>query len=228
MPTDSSLLSLIGADANDGDSSGFNDAGFSAALLNGVQGVSGAVDSAYHLAAYQSFIEQNLGGVISNPAQVSEIQGLIDTVNQRLIPRAPRLETGIDGSVPVSDTTPTLIGDGGVPGETVRLFSSDGLTVLGTSTVSADGSWAITNSVLADAAYSFPIRYTDLNGNSSALSPALMVTITGVEAEPNPEPVNYAVTVSLGPVLLSNTELTVSLFASSKEFVGGFGNWQCP
>jgi hypothetical protein len=40
-PVESSLLTLIGVDANDGDSSGVNDAGFSAALLNGVQGVSG-------------------------------------------------------------------------------------------------------------------------------------------------------------------------------------------
>ncbi|MFT7245326.1 MAG: hypothetical protein ACI82A_002694, partial [Candidatus Azotimanducaceae bacterium] len=189
-PAESSLLSLIGVDANDGDSSGVNDAGFSAALLNGIQGVSGAVDSAYYLAGYQSFIEQNLGGVISNPAQVSEIQALIDTVNQRAIPRAPTIEADIDGSVPVSDTTPTLIGDGGVAGETVTLFGSDGSTVLGTSTVSAEGTWAITSSVLADAEYSFTVRYTDVSGNSSALSPAVIVTITGAEVliEPPPLP----------------------------------------
>ena len=70
-------------------------------------------------------------------------------------------------------------------GSTVTLYDTDGVTVLGTTVVGANGNWSITSSVLGDGVHNLTIKATDTAGNTSAASPALSVTIdTAVPVTP--------------------------------------------
>ncbi|WNK34761.1 BapA/Bap/LapF family large adhesin [Pantoea agglomerans] len=71
-----------------------------------------------------------------------------------------------DGSS-TSDSTPTLSGDGMLPGSTVIV--SDGTAALGTATVGEDGSWTFTpDAPLADGDHALVVNGTDASGNASS------------------------------------------------------------
>ncbi|OQX46949.1 MAG: hypothetical protein B0D86_00840, partial [Candidatus Sedimenticola endophacoides] len=78
------------------------------------------------------------------------------------------------------DATPTLSGSGGVAGDTLTLYDSDGVSVLATTTVTGDGSWRLTLATLSDGVYDLSATYTDPAGNVSARSPTLVLTIDTV------------------------------------------------
>ena len=76
-----------------------------------------------------------------------------------------------------NDDTPTIRGTGGISGDTVTLYDSDGTTVLGRATVAPDGSWSIDSTTLTHGDHDLKATYTDPAGNESDPSSALTVTI---------------------------------------------------
>ena len=84
-----------------------------------------------------------------------------------------------------NDTTPTVNGGGAEVGATVTLYASDSVTVLGSAVADGAGNWSITSSILGGGAQSLTARQTDRAGNTSAVSPALVVSIDAVIAAPS-------------------------------------------
>ncbi|WP_414471007.1 Ig-like domain-containing protein [Microvirga sp. M2] len=84
------------------------------------------------------------------------------------------------------DSTPTFLGGPGSaePGATIRLYDTDGVTVIAQATVHADGSWVATSSMpLSNGSHMITARVTDAAGNASAASGPFALTIdTGAPA----------------------------------------------
>ncbi|VVQ29200.1 hypothetical protein PS943_01192 [Pseudomonas fluorescens] len=73
------------------------------------------------------------------------------------------------------DTTPTLTGSGNA-GDTIKVY--DNATLLGSVTVSAEGTWSFTPSTaLAQGAHSLTATQSDAAGNESAASTAVSFTV---------------------------------------------------
>lgn len=99
-------------------------------------------------------------------------------------PSAPVLaalsDTGSSNSDRVTnDTTPTF---GGAPGSveggaTVRLYDTDGVTLIASANAGVDGSWTAAASALSEGVHSITVRATDAAGNMSAVSAGTTVTI---------------------------------------------------
>ena len=97
-------------------------------------------------------------------------------------PSAPNLTAGSDtGSSNTDnvtrDTTPTFSGNGAAGGASIRLFDTDGTTVIGTGTANGGGVWNITAGALAPGVHTVTARQVDAAGNLSAASPSLAITI---------------------------------------------------
>ncbi|WP_193333378.1 Ig-like domain-containing protein [Duganella sp. FT27W] len=98
---------------------------------------------------------------------------------------APASDSGASNSDGVTSVTRPTITGRAEAGSTVTLYDTDGVTVLGTTVVGANGNWSITSSLLADGVHSLTIKATDTAGNTSAASPALAITIdTAVPGTP--------------------------------------------
>jgi hypothetical protein len=97
-------------------------------------------------------------------------------------PSAPDLAEASDsGSSSTDDITsvssPRVTGTGAESGAMVTLYDTDGTTVLGTGTADGGGNWSINSSALTVGTHTLTARQTDRAGNTSAPSPALVVTI---------------------------------------------------
>ena len=97
-------------------------------------------------------------------------------------PSAPDLASGSDAGTSNTDnitsvTTPTVNGSGAEAGATVKLYGTDGSTVLGTTTADSSGNWSITSSTLTSGAHTLTTKVTDAAGNTSAASAGLTITI---------------------------------------------------
>jgi len=89
---------------------------------------------------------------------------------------APASDTGTPGDNLTNDATPTITGTAEA-GSTVTLM--EGPTLRGTATATG-GVWSITSSTLGEGARSLTATATDLAGNVSVLSSALVLTIDTV------------------------------------------------
>ena len=95
---------------------------------------------------------------------------------------APDLASGSDAGSSSTDnitnaTTPTITGSGAEAGATVKLYDTDGTTLLGTATADGAGNWSITSSALSAGSHTLTTKVTDAAGNTSAPSPVLSMTI---------------------------------------------------
>lgn len=95
-------------------------------------------------------------------------------------PSTPDLASASDSGISSTDnitnaTTPTFTGTA-ESGSTVRLYDTDGITVLG-SAVATGGSWAIPSSNLSQGTHIVTARATDAAGNVGDASTGLSVTI---------------------------------------------------
>lgn len=93
-------------------------------------------------------------------------------------PASPVLASASDSGVLnndriTNDNTPTISGTA-ESGSTVKLY--DGATLLG-SVVASGGSWSYTAGVLGDGDHTITATATDVAGNTSATSAALMITV---------------------------------------------------
>jgi hypothetical protein len=97
-------------------------------------------------------------------------------------PPAPDLTTATDSGVSHTDnitnvTAPTFTGNV-EPGTTVRLYDSDGTTIIGTGAADAQtGAYTITSATLSQGTHHLTVTSTDASNNASVHSDALDVTI---------------------------------------------------
>ncbi|MBS0356191.1 MAG: DUF4347 domain-containing protein [Proteobacteria bacterium] len=96
-------------------------------------------------------------------------------------PAAPTLSASSDSGVSSSDgitNLTTLDFSGSTEAfAAVKLFDTDGKTVIGTTTADALGKWSVTSSSLSAGTHSVTLEVTDVAGNVSAASPATTVEI---------------------------------------------------
>ncbi len=98
-------------------------------------------------------------------------------------PSTPRLAAGSDSGSSSSDnltnvTTPTFTSTAEA-GSTVKLYDTDGITVIGTGTATS-GIWSITASSLSQGNHSISAKASDVTGNISVASAGLTITIDSV------------------------------------------------
>ena len=95
-------------------------------------------------------------------------------------PAAPVLAAGSDsgaiGDGITSDITPTVTGTADA-NATVKLYDTDGTTLLGSVTADGAGNWSITSSALAAGSHTLKATQTDGGNVTSALSAGLSLTI---------------------------------------------------
>ncbi|SEN49346.1 protein of unknown function [Duganella sp. CF517] len=96
-------------------------------------------------------------------------------------PSTPALASASDsGTSPsdriTNDTTPTFTGTAEA-NATVRLYDTDGTTLLQTTTADGGGNWTLTSNALAAGAHSVSVKATDAAGNTGAASATQSVTI---------------------------------------------------
>ena len=103
-----------------------------------------------------------------------------------MAPGAPVLavasDSGAAGDNLTNIATPVLTGTA-LAGALVRLYDTNGTTVLGTATADGAGNWSITSGVLSVGAHTLTARQFDTAGNASPAGVALTLTI---EAAPPP------------------------------------------
>ena len=130
----------------------------------------------------------NSGTGIVNAATQAITGGFTSGQTYTLDTTAPTAPSGLDMTVGsdsgssstdniTSDTTPTVTGGGAEAGATVKLYDTDGTTLLGTTTADGSGNWSITSSALTDGAHALKAKVTDAAGNTGAASTVLTVTI---------------------------------------------------
>ncbi|NHZ60820.1 Ig-like domain-containing protein [Massilia genomosp. 1] len=105
-----------------------------------------------------------------------------------LAPTVPAMtsatDTGIsDTDAITSNATPVFEGKA-EPGAAVRLYDSDGITLIGTTVADGKGDWSITSSTLAAGPHTVSARQTDLAGNVSSASGTLALVIDSGAAAP--------------------------------------------
>jgi len=135
-------------------------------------------------------------GTLSITAKQTDIAGNVSAASSALTvtldttapaaPTALTLDAASDSGTPsdniTNDDTPTITGSGEV-GATVTLF--DGATSVGSAIVGAGGSWSITAPALAVGSHSITAKQTDVAGNVSAASKALVIEIDNTVTAPS-------------------------------------------
>ncbi|UXN09434.1 Ig-like domain-containing protein [Bartonella sp. HY328] len=121
--------------------------------------------------------------------QLSNMTGGFPVVLDTTAPATPSQPTITDnvgdvtGALSANDTTddkqPVLSGNAGSSEAGGTVTIKDGDTVLGTTSVGADGSWSFTPPApgLSDGSHSITVTVTDKAGNESAASPAFNITV---------------------------------------------------
>jgi len=197
-------------------------------------------DGSHTLTVKQTDIAGN-----ASPAS-SSLTVRIDTLTPAA-PATPALSTGSDGGI-IGDfltniSTPVITGTAEA-NATIRLFDTDGTTLLGTTTADGSGNWSITSSLLADGSHSLTVKQTDLAGNMSTASSALTINIdSSVPSTPgmptldiasDSSPIGDNLTSVVTPTVFGTgtTGNTVTLYDTNgttvlgTAVVDGSGNWR--
>jgi hypothetical protein len=163
-----------------------------------------------------------------------------------LSPASIGLELFIDTLAPTAPGTPVLAvaSDSGTVGDgitnvarpivtgtadanaTVKLYDTDGTTVLGTATADFNGDWSITSSALSVGAHTLTIKQFDLAGNASPAGGALALTIQAAPVTPTTPPTTVdGVPVTQQPVTLpgggSGTQIVVPIVTPGRTDSSG-------
>ena len=131
----------------------------------------------------------NTSGIAINGGYVAGETFTLD--HQAAAPSTPVMtsgtDTGLSGTDGItSNTTPVFTGTAEV-NATVRLYDTDGTTLLGTTTANGSGGWSITSSTLSGGNHIVTAKQSDAAGNTSAASAGLAVVIdTGAVAPSTP------------------------------------------
>lgn len=94
-------------------------------------------------------------------------------------------DSGTKGDGITNITTPVITGSAEASAR-VKLYDSDGSTLLGTTTADLSGKWSITSSTLTVGTHNLTVKQTDVAGNVSSASAPLTVTVaTAIPATPS-------------------------------------------
>ncbi|UVW28130.1 Ig-like domain-containing protein [Massilia sp. H6] len=153
---------------------------------------------------------------------------------------APASDSGAAGDGITNVTTPVVTGTAAA-NATIKLYDTDGTTLLGTTTADGAGSWSITSSVLGAGSHSLRVTQTDAGNQTSALSTGLALTIDTSVAAPGAPALALAsdsgtpgdgITNVATPTFtgLAEANASVMLYANSNTLLGsttadGSGNW---
>jgi len=96
-------------------------------------------------------------------------------------PSAPDMTAGTDTGTSstdnnTGDNTPTYSGTSEA-NATVKLYDTDGTTLLGTATADGSGNWTLTSSALGEGSHTLTATTTDAAGNTSVASAGLSLSI---------------------------------------------------
>nr|WP_267874823.1 Ig-like domain-containing protein [Duganella aquatilis] len=138
---------------------------------------------------------------------------------------APASDSGTAGDGITNIATPVVTGSAD-PGATVRLYDSNGTTVLGTAVANGSGQWSITSSTLGLGAHTLTVRQLDTAGNLSAASGTLSLNIEAPPAPPtSPSTVIDGVTVTQSSITLpdgsSGTQISIPIVGSDRTESNG-------
>jgi len=119
-------------------------------------------------------------------------------------------DTGVSNTDNITaNTTPAFTGTAEA-NSTVKLYDTDGITLLGTNTADGAGNWTITSSALANGPHTIKATATDAAGNVGVLSTGLSVSI----ASPSITSASYdtaaGVLTVTGTGMLTNDTIDVS------------------
>jgi hypothetical protein len=150
-------------------------------------------------------LELQVQDLAGNAGTVASEAYTLDT-SAPAAPSTPDLANSSDnGSSDTDDvtdiTTPTFTGTAAA-GAAIRLFDTDGTTVLGTTTAAGDGTWSVTTSTLAATTHAISATATDLAGNESAASATLSVVIQAAGITPSASSGNDVLTGTTGDDVL--------------------------
>ena len=122
-----------------------------------------------------------------NAASTSATQTLTIDTTAPVAPAKPGLalasDSGLPGDGVTNVSTPTVIGTA-QPGNTVKLYDTDGTSVLGTTVADNAGNYSIASSNLGQGVHSLTVRATDAAGNVSTASAAVSLTIDSMALAP--------------------------------------------
>jgi len=120
-------------------------------------------------------------------AAMNASNGTGSVIIDQTAPVAPAITGPIDGAK-LTGTTTNITGTG-EPGATMRVYDTDGVTLLGTTTVAGNGIWSLANVALASGDHTIHAKQTDAAGNVSpeklvsfnvsAQNPSTLLTGTG-------------------------------------------------
>ncbi|TYL48324.1 DUF4347 domain-containing protein [Marinomonas sp. IMCC 4694] len=118
-------------------------------------------------------------GVVDSSASIINLD-ITDTTAPNAT-STPDLATASDSGVSnvdniTNDTTPTLTGTSEA-NASVKLYDTDGTTLLGTTTADGSGNWSITSSALSTGSHTLTTKATDAAGNVSVASSGLTITV---------------------------------------------------
>ncbi|CAC9228597.1 Hemolysin, plasmid [Comamonas aquatica] len=139
-------------------------------------------------------------------------------------------DTGVLGDNITKITTPTITGTAEA-NAIVKLYDTDGVTEIGTTTANSSGIWSITSSALSEGVHTLKATQTDAN-NTSGLSVGLSLTIDTLAAAPTTMAVSAGsdsgtkgdgISASSTPVITGKAEAgaTVSLYDTDGTTVLG-------
>jgi hypothetical protein len=152
----------------------------------------------------------------------------IDTVAPTA-PSAPLLatasDTGTIGDGVTEVTTPVVTGTAEA-NATVKLYDTNGTTVLGTTIADGTGHWSITSSALSLGAHTLTAKQFDLAGNVSEANGALALTIQAPPAPPTTPPTTVdGVPVTQQPVTLpgggTGTQIVIPVVTPGRDESSG-------
>jgi uncharacterized repeat protein (TIGR02059 family) len=145
------------------------------------------------------------------------------------IPATPVLATASDtgklGDGLTEVGTPVITGTGEA-NATVKLYDTDGTTVLGTAIADGAGAWSITSSALSLGAHALTVKQTDVAGNVSAAGEPLALTIQAPPEQPTTPPTTVdGVPVTQAPVTLpgggTGTQIVVPVVTPGRDESSG-------
>lgn len=137
-------------------------------------------------------------------------------------------DSGAIGDGTTNVTTPALTGTADA-NSSIRLYDSDGTTVLGTAVAGAGaGVWSITSSTLSEGRHSLTVTATDAVGNVSSASTALVLVID-TTSPARPAITSAALTNLSAPTLTGTAEagsrVTVSVAGATYATPADGGSW---
>jgi len=139
-------------------------------------------------------------------------------------PSTPAMSSGTDSGSSSSDaitsnTTPVFTGTGEA-NATVKLYDTDGTTLLGTATADGAGNWSITSSTLGAGSHTLTVKQTDAAGNVSPAGSGLAVVIdTGASAPATPALASASDSATLGDHITNDATPTITGTAEANASV---------